>query len=332
MSTTNFRVVAIDPPHTPSLEREKAILEPLGVEVVARSSSSEDEIIAAGQDADAILVALARVTQRVIESLPRLKLIGKYGVGVDNIDVAAATAHDKVVVNVREYGSEEVATHALTLMLVLTRRIVRMNEAAKSGQWNYRLAEPGYRLRGRTLGLIGFGTIARRLAGYAQAFGLEVIVVDPYVDEAAAAAAGVEKVEFDQLLRESDFISVHAVLTPETRHILGEKEFRAMKPTTYVVNTARGGLIDQEALATALREGWIAGAGLDVLEQEPPAPDNPLLGFGDNVVLTPHSAFYTEEAWRDMETNLAAQVAMFVRGEEPSWALNPQVLGTAATT
>ncbi|TAK36492.1 MAG: C-terminal binding protein [Chloroflexota bacterium] len=325
MADKQWRIVAIDPPHTPSLINEKRVLEPLGAEVVGISCKNEDEIIEAARGADCILVALARVTRRVLESLPQLVLIGKYGVGVDNIDLEAATDLGKVVVNVREYASEEVSTHALTLMLVCTRRIIRLNEAAKSGKWDYHLAEPGYRLAGRNLGLLGFGTIARKLARQAQALGMNILTHDPFVDVPTAAAAGARKVEFAELLRESDFLSVHAVLNKDTYHLLGEAELRQMKPTAYLVNTARGGLIDEQALARALQEGWIAGAGLDVLEKEPPAADNPLLGL-DNVVVTPHAAFYAEESWRDLEANLAEHVAEFMHGRWPSWVVNTAVM------
>ncbi|MCY3805317.1 MAG: C-terminal binding protein, partial [bacterium] len=246
----------------------------------------------------------------------RCRIIARTGIGIDTVDLAAATAKGIVVTNVPEYCEDEVSDHAMALMLALARNVTRGNALVHGGGWSLAEVKPIYRLRGRTVGLVGFGKIARLVAGKAQGFGLDVLAYDPYVDPVEAALTGAELTSFEELLARSDFVSVHAPLTPETRHIIGAEALAMMRPEAVVVNTARGGLVDVAALAEALDRGAIAGAGLDVLPDEPPAADLPLYGR-PNVILTPHTAFYSEESVLDLQVKAAQQVALVLSGQDP---------------
>lgn len=267
------------------------------------------------------------ITREIIEALERCVVIGVASVGVDMVDVEAATAAGIVVTNVPDVFIEEVADHAIMLLLSVARMTPRMADLAAAGEWfqGRPLLSERARLLGQTLGFYGFGNVARCTARRAQAFGLHLLAYDPYVSELELTALGVEPVGFGELLERSDFVSLHAPLNRETEHAFDAGAFARMKPTAVLVNTARGGLVDEQALIDALREGRIAGAGLDVLEQEPPSPDNPLLTM-DNVVVTPHVASATTRMRPETRRRAGREVAMVLQGRWPMSCVNPTVL------
>jgi len=266
---------------------------------------------------------------RVIESLAKCRLIAVTSIGYDSVDIAAATEHGICVANVPYYCIEEVSDHAMALILACHRKFYQLIPDVKSGKWStnpdyLNALRPLHRLSGRTLGLVGFGNIARALVPKAKAFGLRVIAYSPHVPDAVFERFQVESVDLDQLLRESDFVSVHAALTPETRHMIGLEQFNEMKSTAYLINTARGELVDEKALYAALSGGLIAGAGLDVLELEPPTPDNPLLKLS-NVLVTGHFAYYSEESRHELFKWPWEEVTRVLKRQWPRGLVNPSV-------
>lgn len=286
---------------------------------------NEAELIAAAREADALIQGgTIRHTGALMDELPKLRFIGVQGIGFDYVDVPEATKRGIVVFNLVGVIHREVAAHAMALLLCLARQIIPMNAALKAGRPRPR---PGRipQLYGQTLGLLSFGNIARTVAREAQAFELHVIAHDPLVPPTRMGEYGVEAVAMDDLFRRSDFVSVHVPLSPETFHLVGEAQFRLMKPTAYFLNTGRGKVVDEAALIRALREGRIAAAGLDVLEEEPPAPDNPLLGM-DNVIVTPHMASASDYAAVERRKLLGAELARCLSGYWPKYGLvNPTV-------
>ena len=318
-------IVAVTDSVFPSLEPEHRVLDPLGIEIRAGQCRSEDEVIALTRDANAILNCYAKMTARVIGELTQCRVIARYGIGVDNVDLAAATRAKIVVTNVPDYCVDEVSDHALALFLALARRIVAADQAVKGGTWDVVAHKGIQRLRGQTLGLLGFGKIARALAAKAQALGMQVVAVDPFVDAETMALLNVRAVDLDTLLAESDAVSVHVPLSPETRGIIGEGALARMKPTAFLINTSRGGLVDEQALAAALTAGRLAGAALDVVEKEPPPPDHPLRK-APNLILTPHLAFYSREAVVELQTKVAEEAARALQGEPPRSPVNREVL------
>ena len=318
-------VVAITDYVFPSLEPERAVLHALGAELRPAQCKSEEEIIELTQGADAVLNCYAKMTARVIEKLGRCKIIARYGIGVDNVDLAVATRAGIVVTNVPDYCIDEVSDHALALLLALARRIAIADGAVQGGAWDV-VAHAGIRrLRGQTLGLVGFGKIAVAVSAKAQAFGLRVLACDPFVGSEAMARHGVQAVDFDGLLAESDAISIHVPLAPETRNLIGARELTRMKPTAFLINTSRGGIVDEQALATALKENRLGGAALDVLSVEPPPLDHPLRQ-APNLILTPHLAFYSRESVIELQTKAAEEVARALKGEPPRSPVNREVL------
>ena len=308
-----------------SLEPEQRVLAPLGVELRSQQCRSEEEIIALAREAEGVLNCYAKMTARVIESLTRCKIIARYGIGVDNVDLSAATKARILVTNVPDYCVDEVSDHALTLLLALARQVVSADRAMKAGAWDV-VAHAGIRrLRGHTLGLLGFGKIAKALASKVQPLGMKVIVYDPYLEPAAIAAHGAEAANFERLLAEADAISIHVPLSPETRNLIGERELARMKPTAFLINTSRGGIVDEQALAVALKEDRLGGAALDVLSVEPPPADHPLRQ-APNIILTPHLAFYSRESVIELQTKAAEEVMRALRGEPPRSPVNPEVL------
>jgi D-3-phosphoglycerate dehydrogenase len=311
----------------PNLDPEKGVLAPIDAELVPSPSGDEAQLVALARDADAILTCFAKVTGKVIEAATKCCIIARYGIGVDNIDLAVANERGIVVTNVPSYCIDEVSDHALALMLALARKITVYDRTTKSGRWDVNLGKPIHRLRGQTLGIVGLGKIGTALAGKAAALGMRVIACDAYLDADKVRERGAEKVDFATLLKESDFISIHAPLSVAdgTAGMFGEAEFRAMKPSAYLINTARGGIVDDKALYRALSEGIIAGAGIDVLPTEPPPADQPLLKL-DNIILSPHAAFYSEESLIDLQVQAAQEVARVLSGKRPVSPVNPQVL------
>ncbi len=317
-------VLVVEPIH----DRGVALLSAAGT-VVAAPDPSPETVQPLLADATVIVLRATRLTADMIAAAPRLRVIGRHGVGYDNVDVAAATARGIPVVYTPEANSESVAQHAFGLMIALSKELVAGDRLLRRGDYGTRHTLRGVELAGRTLGIVGCGRIGARLAHMARAaFDMCVLGFDPYLDAARAAALGIELVtDLPALLRPADVVSVHTPLTPATVGLLGADELAMMKPSAYLINTSRGGVIDEPALAAALRAGQLAGAGLDVLEQEPPPPDHPLLTL-ENVILTPHSATQTEEALRRTSEHVSAGVLAVLRGQRPQWCVNPEVLGS----
>lgn len=309
----------------PSLEPARAVLSPLDPVLRAAASTAPADIVAAAHDADALLVTYAKITAEVIAGLDRCKVIGRFGIGVDNIDIAAASARGIVVTYVPDYCAVEVADHTMAMLLALARKIAQSNALVQAGRWEMPAVVPLRRLSDRILGLVGCGGIARQVIPRAQAFGLKVAACDPQLTDEAAADLGVEKVGFEHLLEISDFVSLHVPLTKATAGLFDAEVFWRMKRGAVLINTARGPLVDQRALVAALDEGLIAGAALDVVPVEPLPKDSPLLGR-DNVILSPHTAFYSEEALVELQTKAATDVLRVLSGERPVYPVNPQVL------
>jgi D-3-phosphoglycerate dehydrogenase / 2-oxoglutarate reductase len=309
-------LIAVTDSVFPSLDPAMAALKRLDPDIRMAKSTSSDDILAVARDADAILVTYAKLPAELLRQLKNCKVIGRFGLGVDNIDIKAAAERNIVVTYVPDYCLQEVSDHAMALVLALARKVTFSNTLVQSGRWEMPAVVPIRRLEGQILGLVGFGNIPRRVAPKALAFGFKVIAHDPYVAPEAARECGVELVSFDRILELSDFISIHAPLTPQTRGLFGATTFPRMKKGAYVVNTARGALIDEAALVAALDGGHLGGAALDVVATEPLAKDSPLLGR-PNVILTPHTAFYSVEALDELQTKCASDVAHVLSGEPP---------------
>lgn len=312
-----------------NVDIEIEILKKHGIEPVILQSKDEDTVIAGCRNADGLINQFAPLTRKVITSLDRCKVIARYGIGYDNVDVDAATEKGIVVTNVPEYAIEEVAEHAVALMLSVARQITLLDKNVKQKVWDYNVAKPIYLINGKTLGLVGFGNIAKNVAWRAQGLGMRILAYDPYVEETVMSKLNVKKVELTELLSESDFVSPHLPLIPATYHLIGEKELGLMKESAYLINVARGSVVDEASLVDALANRTIAGAALDVLETEPATPDNPLLKL-DNVIITPHMAWYTEEAEVKLRSTAATDVARVLTGHPPDNPVNAEALNKKA--
>ena len=321
-------LVAVTDSVFPNLDAARRVLSAVHAEVRLASQPTPEAIVEVAREADGVLVTYAKVTADMIREMKRCRIISRFGIGVDNVDIAAATSAGIVVTKVPDYCIDEVSDHAMALLLALVRKIPFANRRAHAGRWEMSAVVPIHRLRGTILGLAGFGRIPQLVAPKAQAFGLKVMSHDPYVSKEAMAKLGVESVTFGELLERSDYISVHAPLTPETHHLFNADAFRKMKPSAYLINTARGPLVDAQALADALDAGQLAGAALDVLSQEPPPQDSRLFGR-DNVILTPHTGFYSEESLVDLQVKASEEVARVLTGQTPRNPVNPEVFETA---
>jgi D-3-phosphoglycerate dehydrogenase len=310
----------------PLIEEEKKILSK-HADVKLAKSLNEDELAEEAKDADVIMVVYAKITEKIINSAAKLRGIVRYGIGVDNIDLKAASKRRIPVANVPDYCIGTVADHAFALILALNRKLLLADSILRSGEYGvWTSPSPklmGVDLEGKVLGLVGIGKIGSAVAARAKGFGMKVVAFDPYIPKEIAEKLGVELVDLETLLKNADFISIHAPLTPETRGIIGKKELRMMKRTAYIINTARGPIIQEKALYKALKNGWIAGAGLDVYEKEPPDPDNPLFKL-ENVILTPHIAYYTKEAiWR-LEMSAVEEAIRILQGKMPKNLVNKE--------
>ena len=310
------RLIAVTDSPFPSLDPARAALARVEPELRMAASASADDILAVARNADAILVTYARLPGELLRKLTRCKAIGRFGLGVDNIDVAAAAELGITVTYVPDYCMYEVSDHAMALLLALARKIPFSNKLVQAGRWEMPAVVPIHRLAGRVLGLVGFGNIPRALAPKAKAFGLTVVTHDPFVPREVPAAAGVEAVSFERLLAISDFVSVHAPLTPSTRGLFNADALRKMKKGAMLINTARGPLVEEAALVAALDAGHLAAAAVDVVEVEPLARDSRLLGR-DNLILSPHTGFYSVEALDELQTKCASDVARVLCGEPP---------------
>jgi D-3-phosphoglycerate dehydrogenase len=317
-------VVAVSDSVFPNLNPAGEVLSRIGAELRLAEASTPQAIMHVARDADALLVTYAKVTAEMIGQMTRCRIIARFGIGVDNVDIAAATNASIVVTRVPDYCIDEVSDHTMALLLALARKIPFANSRAHAGRWEMPAVVPIHRLRGSVLGLVGFGRIPQLVAPKAKTFGLRVISYDPFVSAETMRRTGVEKVDFSELVKVSDHISIHTPLVPETNHLFNADVFRRMKPTAHLINTARGSVVDEEALAQALDEGCLAGAALDVLSQEPPS-SSPLFGR-DNVILTPHMSFYSAESLIDLQSKAAEEVVRVLTGEAPRNPLNPEAL------
>src|SRR5215831_11201743 len=306
-------LIAVTDSPFPSLDPAKAALARVDPELRMAESAAADDILAAARDADAILVTYAKLPGDLLRQLTRCKAIGRFGLGVDNIDIAAAAELGITVTYVPDYCMHEVSDHAMALLLALARKIPSSNELVQAGRWEMPAVVPIHRIEGTVLGLVGFGHIPRLVAPKAQAFGMKVIAFDPFAKPDAFKAAAVESVDLDTLLKTSDYVSVHAPLLQQTRGMLNAAAFGEMKKGAYIVNTARGPLIDEPALVAALDSGQVGGAGNDMAATEPLAKASPLLGR-DNVIVSPHTAFYSIEALNELQTKCATDVARVLSG------------------
>jgi len=305
-----------------TVDPERAVLGEAGIAVRLEQCRTAEDVTRAAADADGLLVQYARVDDDALAALPRVRVVVRYGVGVDTIDVQAAARRGVWVANVPDYGTQEVADHALALLLALARGVVRQDREVRAGRWDVNAVRPLRRLSELTLGVVGLGRIGAALARKAHAVGFGVVGHDPRGLPDELRALGVREVALDELWGAVDALSLHLPLTAETHHLLGEEALARLRPGALVVNTARGGLVDGAALLRALEDGRVGGAGLDVLEREPPGEEERALVTHERVVATPHAAWYSEESERVMKTEAAREVVRVLRGERPRSPVN----------
>jgi D-3-phosphoglycerate dehydrogenase len=314
-------LVAVTDHPFPDLAIAREILEMAGHEVVEHGCRTAEDVAEACADAEGLLNTYAPVPGETLRALRRCRAIARFGIGVDTIDLVAADELDIVVTNVPDYCTGEVANHTLALLLAVHRRVVQLDRHIRRSGWDVVAAGTIRRLEGSSLGLVGAGRIPRAVATRAAAFGLRVLAYDPYIDDAAWPAGLERRSTLEELVAESDFVSLHAPAVPETHHLINAELLGQMKPHAILINTARGALVDSLALAGALGSGAIAGAGIDVVEHEPLARDHPLRKI-DSVVLTPHAAFYSEESLKELQRKAAEQLRAALTGERPEYLVN----------
>ena len=315
-----FRVLLTDRAW-PDCELERKILAEVGADLCEPAGTDEATLIEAVRDVDAIGACWAQVTPAVLAAAPRCRVIARFGIGLDNIPVAAATARQIPVTYVPDYCVEEVADHAIALLLACARNIGFFHQRTKSGEYRLAAGPPLRRLAGRMLGLLGFGRVARAVAVKARCLGLEVIAHSLSGDD---HGTGVRMVTLEELIAESDFLSLHAPLTAETRGIIGPAEFARMRPTAFLINTARGPLVNTGALQAALEPGLIAGAAPDIYAPEP-SDLSPPLYRNERVIVTPHAAFLSVESLLELRTRATRQIAVALTGGRPEHVVNPSV-------
>ena len=317
---SELSVVITDCDHD-GIEPELRVLGEAGIDVRLEDCSSSADVAAAARDADAVITQYAPIDDQALEALRRCRAVVRYGVGVDNVDVPAATRRGVWVVNVPDYGTEEVADHALALLLASLRGIPRLDRGVHAGEWELETVRPLRRLSGLTVGVVGCGRIGGTFARKALGVGLGVVGHDPAGLPPGLAAAGVRELGFEALLEASDAVSLHAPLSERTRHLIDADALRRMRPGAHLINTARGGLVDHAALLAAIDEGRLAGAALDVLEPEPPEAGDPLTAH-PRVLLTPHAAWYSEESYETLKTEAAREAVRVLSGEPPRSPVN----------
>ena len=308
----------------PDLILERDMLLKMDAELIEITDPSilKDEC----KDADVVINTYEQITKDIIDNMERCKLVIRNGIGVNTIDVNECSEKGIMVANVPTYCLDEVATHTMSLLLTLARKIILLNKTVENGTWDVKKAIPIYSLQSKTLGLVGFGKIPRLVSEKASSFGLNVIAYDPYITNEITAEAGVEKVEMNELIEKSDFISIHCPLTSKTKGMFNTEIFKKMKDTAYIINTARGQVINEANLIKALEDGEIAGAGLDVLTKDKVEVSNPLLAM-DNVVITPHAAWYSEESIVTRRVQTIESVMYVLEGGEPASLINRKQLG-----
>ena len=312
----------------PNLDPARTVVSGIGGQLHLASEATPEAIMQVAKDADAVLVTYAKITGDMIRQMTKCRIISRFGIGVDNVDIAEATKARIVVTKVPDYCIDEVSDHTMALLLAVVRKIPFINAQVHGGTWKMPNVVPIHRLRGSVLGLVGFGRIPQLVAPKAKAFGITVIAYDPYAPKEVFAGAGVESVDFPTLLKTSDYVSIHSPLVPETTGLFNADAFRQMKRSAYLVNTARGPIIDEAALAAALDAGDIGGAALDVMAKEPPGASSPLYGR-DNVIITPHTSFYSEESLVELQTKAAEEVVAVLSGKAPRNPVNPEALHTS---
>jgi D-3-phosphoglycerate dehydrogenase len=325
MNLAAVRIVITECDHD-SFEAEHAVTDPVGAQLVLTQSRTATQLVAGALGADAILVQYAQITAEVMDALPRLRVIGRYGVGVDNVDIDAASARGIAVCNVPDYGTESVSDHAIGLALAAARGIPRLDRGLRAGSFDLASVRPLFQTRGRVFGVIGMGRIGTATARKAAGLGYQVIGYDTAAEPDATTFHGFASVTLDELLQRSQVISLHTPLTEVTRAMIGPKQFAQMRSDAILVNTSRGGVLDTDALVEALAMGTIAGAAIDVHETEPLSAGHPLTTF-DSVVLTPHLAWYTEESYDELKRRTVANVIEVCAGRAPRNIVNPEVLG-----
>lgn len=316
--------VAVSDSVFPNLDPARAVLSKIGAQLTLAEEAKPETILRVARDADALLATYAKITAEMIRQMTRCRIISRFGIGVDNVDIPAATERGIVVTKVPDYCIDEVSDHTMALLLSAVRKIPFANSMVHAGKWEMPAVVPIHRLRGTVLGLMGFGRIPQLVAPKAQSFGMRVVSFDPYIPKEVFERARVDSVEFRALLKISDYISIHSPLLPETQGLFNADAFRQMKPHAYLINTARGPIVDEEALAQALDAGQLAGAALDVMPKEPPS-GSPLFGR-PNVIITPHTSFYSEESLVDLQTKAAEEVVRVLKGEAPKNPVNPEAL------
>ncbi|MCH8236235.1 MAG: C-terminal binding protein [Chloroflexi bacterium] len=310
----------------PNIDAETAVLQAAGIDTVVSPDGSVETLTELAADVDAIMFCFAQVPAEVLRNAPNCKVASRYGIGLDNLDIDTCTELGIVVTNVPDYCIDEVADHVLGMTLAFNRKIVKHSAVVKASGWGaVSLTDTMHRLRDKTFGIAGMGRIGRAVVGRARAFGMTVLAHDPFVEQ-AAAPDGVRMTSMDEMLAESDFVTLHAPLIPETRGMIGARELQLMKSDAFLINAARGPLIDEPALIKALEKGEIGGAGLDVLEETAPPDDHPLYAF-DNVIITPHTAFFSQASTIELEERTAREVVRVLNGEMPEILINPGVLG-----
>lgn len=327
MEKHRWKVVITDCDHG-SIEEEKQEFGRIGAELMLAQVKEEEDLIRTCKDADGLINQYALLTRRVLERLPNCKVVSRYGVGVDPVDLKAATDLRIIVANVPDYCMDEVSNQTISMILTLIRKTAFFDQKVKSGQWDFHSGIPIYRTRGKTLGLVGCGKIGLEVARKISNFGVKVISFDPYLQK---APDGIELTDLDTLLKESDFISIHCPLNDSTRHLIGQREFGKMEKKPILINTSRGPIIDENALIQALIKGQISGAGLDVLEKEPPDSKNPMLKM-ENVVLSPHVGFYSVESISELKRRTAENVSDVLLGKWPKSVVNREVMGKTRAT
>ena len=318
-----FKVVLTDNIF-PDLIIEREMLAAVDAEFIEVNDAAK--LKDACKDADAVVNTYLQMTPEIINGMEKCKLIIRNGIGVNTIDLDACNKKGIMVGNIPTYCLEEVATHTFALLLAVTRKITMLNDCVRNGIWDVKNAIPIYSLRDKILGLVGFGKISHSVSEKAKAFGLKVIIYDPYVTDDTAREAGVQKVDLQELLVKSDYISIHCPLTPETKNLFNKETFKKMKNTAFLINTSRGPVVNEPDLVNALKGRQLAGVGLDVLEKDEVDINDPLLMM-DNVIITPHAAWYSEESMVRRRVHTIESVISVLKGGEPESLVNRKQLG-----
>ena len=320
---SKFKILITDPYHQ-NFHIEKEILAEINTVVKVCHCKTEEDVIRLGSEMDGLLVSYVPIGKKVIENLHKCKVIVKYSVGLDNIDLEAATQKKIYVANVPRYCVEEVSTHTLALLLNLVRKISKYDQSVKRGSWDPLVGDPIFRIGNKVFGIIGFGNIGKRVAEKIQPFKLSIIVYDPFINSKLISKYGAKKVELETLLRQSDYISLHCPLNKHTKHLIDFEEIEMMKKGVFIINTSRGEIINQKALYKAIKDEKIAGAALDVLEKDPPSLTD-IMNI-DNIIYTPHVAWNSVEAEMELRKSAVQEVKRVLKGEKPLSLVNKEVL------